>query len=636
MRVALVANGLGDYVVRIAAGMSEVIGTAGGSVLVVVLPPVPVTRGRWLARVVAGGAVDAVALTSVMDPVSGEACVADLLEQAAGVPLVTLGVAHPAVPDVSCDNAAGASAAARHLLGLGRRRPLLVAGMADSTDSTVREAAFLATCEQLGVPGGEVRLLRAGYSRELAYRRTTALLREDAVGGTRAPDCVFAVNDEMAMGVVDALTVHGLRVPDDVAVVGFDATEAAVAVEPGLTSLDQDLLEQGRCAARILLARLRGGRVPRRVRTRARLVVRGSTDPAAAREDPGPAVPAGPAGTTARNHELLLLHPGLLSASSAPDLRAELAALLPRTPLRRVLLSRARDGEGELVHGHGVDVDVSPVPRFALERLVPTCVETQLDHGLLVVHLLTDGDRETGVLVHEHDAAHRLSGEALHRVLTAALARLVRAEQLQEHAAALEELVTSRTAELREANERLRAALLVDGLTGLQNRGSFDAALQAAWDEHERTGQPLSVLMCDVDHFKVYNDVLGHLAGDRCLRAVAGSVAEAVRGGRDLVARFGGEEFVVLLPGADAEAADKVARRVLRRLRAAGLPHPGAASGRVSVSIGHATSARPDVLGEPAVLVGRADQALYRAKTLGRDRSAGWVDAGTPSVTASP
>ncbi len=628
MRVGLVVNRVEDYVLPVATGMTEVLRAAGASVLVLVLPPVSPSAQPWLRRVVRAGTLDAVAVTAVVDPETGESCAGDLVAQADGVPVVTLGCGDQGVPDVSCDNASAAAAAAAHLLSQGRRRPLVVAGIVDNPDGIAREVAFTAECVRLGLPREAVRLVRADFSRELAYRRTLRLLHQVDADGADPVDAVFAANDDMAFGVLDALRVQGLRTPQDVAVVGFDNTAAAETSSPGVTSLDQHLVEQGRCAARLLLGRLAGRAIPRRVRTRARLVVRASSTADLA---PTPATDRGRHATEtelSRLRELLVLNQGLLGVADDFELASELAALLPRTALRRTFVARTRRGQATLLHaqdGRGTAADDGCA--YPPEALLPAARSQDLDHGTLVVHLLTDRGKETGLLVYEQDQEDRWSGQALQQLLTGSLASLSRSEQLIEHAAGLERVVAARTGQLRQANERLQAALLVDGLTGLQNRVAFDRALERAWSEHRRSGEALSVLMCDVDHFKSYNDVAGHLAGDDCLRAVAACLADAVRGGRDVVARFGGEEFAVLLPGTDAVGAATVAERVLARVRAAEVPHLGGPPGRrVSLSIGYAASARPTRLADPATLVDMADQALYRAKAGGRDRTAGTED----------
>ncbi len=173
--------------------------------------------------------------------------------------------------------------------------------------------------------------------------------------------------------------------------------------------------------------------------------------------------------------------------------------------------------------------------------------------------------------------------------------------------------------ELRLANAKLTVLASRDGLTGIANRRAFDERCADEWNRAVRSHQPLGLAMIDIDHFKQFNDLYGHLAGDGCLRAVATSLARVVQRPEDLVARFGGEEFALLLP----HTSDSGTRAVAEALRSAVLDleiiHRGSPWSRVTVSIGFATvtPAPGELL---AGLVHRADAALYRAKHLGRNR----------------
>jgi diguanylate cyclase (GGDEF)-like protein/PAS domain S-box-containing protein len=179
--------------------------------------------------------------------------------------------------------------------------------------------------------------------------------------------------------------------------------------------------------------------------------------------------------------------------------------------------------------------------------------------------------------------------------------------------------------ELHEANERLSQISLTDGLTGIANRRCFDLTLEAEWSRGARQRQPLALLMIDIDHFKRYNDALGHPAGDACLRAVADALADCIRRPGELLARYGGEEFAILLLDTSLAGAEVVAQRCLDRIRRAALPHAHSPTApHVTLSIGVAS--RVPSGDEPATrLVAEADACLYRAKARGRDRS----DAGT-------
>lgn len=194
------------------------------------------------------------------------------------------------------------------------------------------------------------------------------------------------------------------------------------------------------------------------------------------------------------------------------------------------------------------------------------------------------------------------------------------AARLRQHNLELQALVEERTQALAQANERLQVLSHTDALTGLANRRRFDEALEQEWARALRAQTPLALILLDVDVFKHFNDHYGHLAGDACLQALALALAQT-GGGRegDVVARFGGEEFVVLLPSTGPSAAEEVAHRIRQAIAALALPHEGAPWGIVTVSFGVA-SLVPRREQAPAELVRRADRALYRAKQSGRNR----------------
>lgn len=194
------------------------------------------------------------------------------------------------------------------------------------------------------------------------------------------------------------------------------------------------------------------------------------------------------------------------------------------------------------------------------------------------------------------------------------------AARLRQHNLELQALVEERTQALAQANERLQVLSHTDALTGLANRRRFDEALEQEWARALRAQTPLALILLDVDVFKHFNDHYGHLAGDACLQALALALAQTggCREG-DVVARFGGEEFVVLLPSTGPSAAEEVAHRIRQAIAALALPHEGAPWGIVTVSFGVA-SLVPRREQAPAELVRRADRALYRAKQSGRNR----------------
>ena len=169
--------------------------------------------------------------------------------------------------------------------------------------------------------------------------------------------------------------------------------------------------------------------------------------------------------------------------------------------------------------------------------------------------------------------------------------------------------------------KELEALSFKDGLTGIANRRLFDTTLEREWGNAQKTGLPLSVALVDVDFFKQYNDLYGHLQGDQCLTDIAQALKLAVVGPRDLVARYGGEEFVLVLPETDAAGALKVAERCQRLMELkGGIAHEQSPIGpRVTLSIGVGTIT-PKAGDRMADFVHAVDENLYAAKRNGRNR----------------
>ncbi len=159
-----------------------------------------------------------------------------------------------------------------------------------------------------------------------------------------------------------------------------------------------------------------------------------------------------------------------------------------------------------------------------------------------------------------------------------------------------------------------------DSLTGVANRRMFDTLYPVEWAKARATGEPLSLVVIDIDYFKQYNDHYGHVHGDECLRRVAKAMDGGASRSRDLCARLGGEEFVLLLPATDADAARNVAERCRKLLRNEEIPHARSGVGRlVTISMGAGTIV-PGAGDDPEVFLDRIDRRLYQAKSAGRDR----------------
>jgi len=173
---------------------------------------------------------------------------------------------------------------------------------------------------------------------------------------------------------------------------------------------------------------------------------------------------------------------------------------------------------------------------------------------------------------------------------------------------------------VKQQAEQLQQQVNRDGLTGLYNRRYFDGRLEAEWRRHQRMSAPLGLIMIDIDHFKAYNDGYGHLEGDACLQRISEVLKVGTRRSGEVVARFGGEEFVVILPNISLDEAEKYGGWICDQVRSLELPHKFSNTADiVTISVGVA-SCVPDPCRAPIALIEQADQALYRAKAAGRNR----------------
>lgn len=175
--------------------------------------------------------------------------------------------------------------------------------------------------------------------------------------------------------------------------------------------------------------------------------------------------------------------------------------------------------------------------------------------------------------------------------------------------------------ELKIKSDMLEQLAAIDGLTNLYNRRRLDEILGSEWNRCQRSNAPLSLIMIDIDYFKLFNDTYGHAMGDQCLKDVAWTLKDSLKRPTDIIARYGGEEFAVLLPNTDRAGAEMVANKMRDEVESLKIPHSSSeVCGFVTISLGVATVRADFNIGTSVDLVKAADRALYQSKNSGRNR----------------
>ncbi|WP_223300837.1 diguanylate cyclase domain-containing protein [Oscillatoria nigro-viridis] len=296
--------------------------------------------------------------------------------------------------------------------------------------------------------------------------------------------------------------------------------------------------------------------------------------------------------------------PGAVSRSGSTQWITDIVA--DRNFVRSRLAEAAglRSGFGFPIHAKGQVVGVMTF--FCREELQP-------DQDLLQIIAVVSS--QLGEFVKRKYAEQELQeAEASIRFLYEQEKR--QSEELARQNLALEQAKL----ELQAANMELQRLAAVDGLTQIPNRRCFDKKLELEWQLMEREQESLSLILCDIDFFKLYNDRYGHQGGDECLKQVAQILASNAQRAGDLAARYGGEEFAVIVSRTDVQGAKRVAESIRRDLKAAAIFHAASKVSKfITLSMGIATTVPAAGLSIEE-LIGQADRALYRAKLEGRDR----------------
>ncbi len=606
--VALVVDCITDYQLELIAGARAALDEAGVGLMVCVVHRRDDARAGLTRRQIAAGRFDGVILTTLA--VGG--VVQELLTTIAevGIPLITVGWTSPGVPWVRGDSARAVGVLVRRLIE--ERRPqnvLFLRGLEGNEESDAREAA---AAEVVAAhPAIAWTVATGSYEREDAY-----LAVREVLANRPMVDLVVAANDAMALGAMDALVDAGRAVPDQVRVAGVDDQPAARTAVPPLTTVSQRIPAQGRWAAEWIVAAVEGragDAAPEEV-LEADLVWRESTGHVSDVE----AAPRQRAAAEAELQHIVTMNRVFAACADLDELAAALVDHLPRLGVRRCFLALpdelVADPSGHLrlvlAYVDGAPIGPQALSPFSGEDLLPPELAGELERGTLTLQGLSLGRVAYGHLLYEQVNGQRITGEVLRNDISASISAIIRHRLTRQREQELRDLVAQRTRELEEVNAELQRLLLVDGLTGLTNRSGFDAACEREWRHHLDTRDPLGLLMVDVDHFKSFNDVHGHLEGDECLRAIGGALAECATRPRDVASRYGGEEFALLLPETGREGCEQVAERVHQRMAELARPHRGT-GGVVTVSVGIAVATGE--LEDVESLVDIADQALYAA-----------------------
>jgi diguanylate cyclase (GGDEF)-like protein len=317
----------------------------------------------------------------------------------------------------------------------------------------------------------------------------------------------------------------------------------------------------------------------------------------------------------------------ILIVDDSPEMRRMISTILRRSGHQEVLTA-ATAGEAFRILGLEGGEPAADVDVVLMDLMMPevdgieACRRIKADERLEdVLVLMVTATAEESCL---REAFAAGASDYLHKpfkpvVLLARVENALRLKRETDRRKVREAELLAMREQLEAANETLRRLADMDGLTGIGNRRSFEDYLEREWRRNRREKQPLSLIMADIDHFKLFNDTYGHPAGDDCLKRVAGAFETALQRGGDRAFRYGGEELAILLPNTSLDGALQVAEALRAAIAALRLPHETSpVDPMVTISLGVACTC-PSGENAASELVEAADRALYRAKQGGRN-----------------
>jgi diguanylate cyclase (GGDEF)-like protein len=657
--IGVIVDGLGNYQRNLLAGIRPVALEAGVNVIVYV--------GRELNPVLAQNR-PANELYNLIDPTLqgliilsggighylGDAELAVFVNRFMPERTVSLTRMVDGVSGVMIDNESGMNQLMEHLIETrGFRKFAFMRGVLQNPESQLRERIFRATLEQHGIRINPNYVLQGDYSRTPAYHATLAFLETE-------PDVevIVAANDDMAYGIFRAAQNRGLRVPEDLAVTGFDNDELSIFLTPALTTVHQPLVEYGRQAMHAML-RLLDGQPSGRVLLPSELIVRDSCNQHVTAQATSPEQQSKLFSRLLEHankrfneqyefHNLHLLETSLMAVNTLPELLAHLPSYLLALGVQRAYvvlypqpaLQPASTVKLAFAFQNGSRLPEMEGLEFETVQLLPEQLQDAMN-GMMLVQPLFVGDTHYGLFLTDANNGTRLYHEPLSGLLSGSIHNVHQTTALRAQAASLEERIVERTRALeqtntqlhaeiqqrhtaeialREANVTLRQIASLDGLTGLYNRAAFDDFLEQHWQQHAQDQQQLSLILIDIDCFKKYNDHYGHVPGDESLRVVANVLKACVQRSNDMVARYGGEEFAIVLTDTGETGSEIVIARVQDAIRQLAIPHKQSdVAPTLTVSLGVSTCI-PDADQPEVNLIASADRALYEAKQNGRNQ----------------